>query len=207
MAIEIVFTEKHATVFTRYIHYNYEKIVDSCKSVEDECFTIKLGKLICEIEPQYDDDDDETLIGIIAEIRAVEAREFGFCIAIWKKFCCETCNITPEMIEKKFNKRIGTLLKYCRCGSSIRNNNFDSCESCYIYGIVREENCCVCLENDFSWVRLNCNCKGGRIIHLHCFHKLVREFDQGWKIKCPCCRKKISICGEMEIEKHPDFIL
>ena len=110
-------------------------------------------------------------------------------------------------MEDTFKLYIGKSVRVCMCESAIHNEEMDKCETCYVYGVVKDEPCCICLENDYSWVKLNCNCKGGRILHLHCFHRLQREYDDGWKTKCPYCRKQVGYWGSGDITYNPDFVI
>ena len=217
MITEYFFTEQHATVFSRYIRYNYKKIIETYQKYqtyldedEDEYYAINHANAKCRVIPECDEETGE-LAYIQVDIYFMRKQHrdfkyyFSFSIKLWRK--CDHCPmITLDQIEEEFKKQIGKRTRVCVCDSSIHNDEMDKCEQCYLYSIVRDEACCVCLDNDYSWVKLNCNCKGGRIIHLHCFQRLPREYDDGWKTKCPCCRKKISYWGNDDIVYNPDFI-
>ena len=67
--------------------------------------------------------------------------------------------------------------RLCKCGY-LCSDERDQCNKCYVYDYEHEENCSICLENNYKWDKLEC----GHCFHSHCLDKLL-------KYKCPLCRK------------------
>lgn len=96
-------------------------------------------------------------------------------------------NIKIDMTDENFLETAINEIKnfkdkkyqFCLCNEIIYKNG--KCKNCYIYSYIRDDNCAICLENDYRWVIFNCK----HIIHHHCFLKLKNK-------KCPLCRIKIN---------------
>lgn len=74
----------------------------------------------------------------------------------------------------------------CNCGCELVKRD-GLCTMCYILSYERSEEeggaCCVCLENNGRWVKLNCN----HIMHKTCYRNLVKS-------ECPLCRHPHHLC-------------
>ena len=75
-----------------------------------------------------------------------------------------------EGLEKEF--------RICKCGSLCEGNK-DQCKKCWIYDYEHEEDCSICMENNYIWEKLEC----GHCFHKHCLNKLTKP-------KCPLCRNE-----------------
>lgn len=88
-----------------------------------------------------------------------------------KEYFTETLK---ELINKEFIM--------CKCGNLSKEEYDNKCGVCYIESYKRGEDCCVCLEDDYRWIKLlPCN----HILHLHCWRKIRGN-------KCPLCRSKMT---------------
>lgn len=91
--------------------------------------------------------------------------------------------IDTTFMKKYFNDNLqlnGKQFIFCKiCHNSIAKEEHDNkCDICYIYSYKREENCCVCLENERRWIKLlPCN----HILHMRCWFRIKNN-------KCPLCR-------------------
>ena len=68
--------------------------------------------------------------------------------------------------------------RLCKCGH-LCSDGRDQCNKCYVYDYEHEENCSICLENNYVWEKLEC----GHCFHDHCLNKLT-------KYRCPLCRQE-----------------
>lgn len=71
-------------------------------------------------------------------------------------------------------------LRICKCGSLCKDNK-DQCKKCWVYDYEHEEDCSICMENNYIWEKLDC----GHCFHKHCLKRLT-------KFKCPLCRQEFS---------------
>ena len=73
----------------------------------------------------------------------------------------------------------------CQSPPCSNPDQYDRCEDCYIYSYIRKEeeggDCCVCMQNDGVWVKLECN----HIIHKSCWNKILKGRCMNL---CPLCR-------------------
>lgn len=208
MSTEYVFTPVYARVFSRYIHYHYDKIIDSFEQAPQ---TIMIDRLLfrfkdidCRIVYDYADYGFPTqVISTHLKFIIVASSEYLLgTIVLWKR----DENISLEQIESNIQSYIGTTVKICICGEQVTSPKMDRCEECFVFGIEREEPCCICLENDYRWIKLLCNCKNGRIIHRHCYFQLSVNPDSSIrKRRCPCCRKYVSHWIPSDLLEDPDF--
>jgi len=67
--------------------------------------------------------------------------------------------------------------RICKCGALCEDGK-DQCKNCWIYDYEHEEDCSICMENNYIWEKLDC----GHCFHRHCLNKLHR-------FKCPLCRQ------------------
>lgn len=111
-------------------------------------------------------------------IRTSYKTEEGIGINTWKE-CVEEMNC---VLFKD------TMYFFCKCGELciyINGNRYDTCANCHINSYVRNEDCCVCLEDGHCWVQLKCN----HIIHNYCWNKILKQ----GKNQCPLCRAVTSV--------------
>jgi hypothetical protein len=83
-----------------------------------------------------------------------------------------------EFIWESIYLDINITYKFCKCGNQCFKN-YDQCENCYTYNYVNEENCSICMENNYIWCSLSC----GHKFHTFCIQKVENK-------KCPLCRAK-----------------
>jgi hypothetical protein len=83
-----------------------------------------------------------------------------------------------EFIWERIEKDINITYKFCKCGQTCFKN-YDQCKNCYTYNYINEENCSICLENNYCWCVLPC----GHHFHTLCIRKVENK-------KCPLCRAK-----------------
>jgi hypothetical protein len=222
MTTVYTFTSKHAMVFGRYIEYNYKKAIETFKEWnpdyaldenKDELFpnnfVFRFENVKCTLAPLYNQNE-------LNSIR-MDFCFFGKEDYFIKHFSIGT-NINFKKIILAIYSCVGLQAKICVCDQQITNHSFDKCEECFVFNVKREDNCCICLDNGYRWVKLVCDCKNGRYIHRHCFEKLSANFDKYmnsedsvdphfiWKKKCPCCRKEVSAWSSTkDVIEDPDF--
>ena len=205
--MEYVFTDKHATVFSRYVEYHYDQVLEEVdKHIHyAKYFVFMFKDAKCTI--MYDNTFDSSEITIVKlKVDFISASQTIYVfreVVLWKKDEEICLNNILEIIRGWTGEKV----RICLCDDPISNPKMDRCEECYVFHVVQDENCCICMENGFRWVKLLCNCKDGRMIHRHCFMRLEAHFqmDSIWKKKCPCCRKFISMWRGNDIVVDPNF--
>lgn len=95
---------------------------------------------------------------------------------------CITFNDTSEMnnVISEISALNGKTYTICMCGADTTFMD-NLCKTCYIYQYRRPDeeggDCCICLSNIGSWVKLPCD----HYVHTHCCYRMVVK-------KCPLCR-------------------
>lgn len=87
-----------------------------------------------------------------------------------------------------FTPHIGTK-PTCHCGRLSQHHVLESengkCNNCYIYGMIRGEECAICKEDDGKpWVKTSC----GHYFHDSCWYHIEENIDD--IRKCPLCRSE-----------------
>ena len=146
----------------------------------------------------FDDDDDDDECSY-KTLKSIAVRAF-----IWVNDTLVSVHHVPfekltdkpdeytTYIENLFSETFeGFQLSYemCKCGKRCVSPK-KQCEDCYIKNYVHEENCSICLENNYIWGSLKC----GHMFHIHCLKK-VHLYTK--TKKCPLCRS-IWIFEEIE---------
>lgn len=208
---EYVFTPLHALVFSRYVEYHYDDIV--CHALDTptqffESFLFRYKEFKCIVIYEYSEHELPTTIlsvrlkFIVSEFESKEY--FLTTFLIWRKDSNMDLKYALNEIRNCINQRV----KICLCDERILNIKIDRCEECFVFGVIKDDVCGICLENDYRWVKLLCDCKDGRIIHRHCFFKLGVHIDSEPPLrrKCPYCRKIINHWNVEEVIEDPDFV-
>lgn len=209
MTSTYTFTTTHATVFSRYVQYNYDKIINLIPldkyAFKPNGFLFSFNNVNCHLIYNYADDciADENelhspLVSVQLRLVAIDTTDyFEYLfknILIWEAGQSVQLSKILEIIQSC----AGLVLNICACGDPITNPKMDKCEECFLFTTQQPEPCCVCFENDYRWVKLNCKCKNGRVIHRHCFFRLVQR-------QCPFCRTPVNHWNAKEWIEDPDF--
>jgi hypothetical protein len=183
--MEFEFTKRHATVAKRFAEVNFQYAMDKLDEVnlmtseelnkflssDDNILArIFMNKIRMEIRvlPDYDDDDDEYLIGTAKCTIHLRGDEVS---AFYNK------HTYTELL--KINIWIDSLVKtysVCKCNKHMAEKD-GWCRECFPFVMEQPDVCCCCLENEGVWGKLPCN----HILHSYCFYKIAN-----WK--CPLCR-------------------
>ena len=91
-----------------------------------------------------------------------------------------------KVLYESLDSLKGTIYKLCVCGQLTCIDG--RCRTCYLYSYIRGEPCAICLEDDYSWIKLGC----GHVIHSHCYGSLQASLDSvDYYRPCPLCRTQI----------------
>lgn len=207
MATEYIFTETYARVFFRHLEYQYNQILKEVyeKTIHfASTFVFEYSDAKCTVIYQ-DTLSSPQIVSAYLRIDFCPGQHYGYAfgqICIWEI----EKQIDLDQIREMFQLYVGKSIRVCLCDNLITNLDMNQCQECFVFNVADHE-CCICLESGYRWVKLLCDCKGGRIIHLHCFQQLPAQFiDQMcWKKKCPCCRKMVGIWKGTDLIENPDF--
>lgn len=90
------------------------------------------------------------------------------------------------LLRSKFSVHIGPK-SLCVCGRMGRNHLLTSesgkCNNCYIYGMIRGEECAICKEDDGKpWIKTSCE----HYFHDMCWYRIHSDYYHDRR--CPMCR-------------------
>jgi hypothetical protein len=180
------FTERHATVFSRYLEINKadflartdkfsKKTSDEFSEELDDEGNLVLCKLRFQnarvkVEIEYDRNEygDEEIIPSSAK-----------CLITVKYYDVPLGSHYIELDSDDKNWIFQLVKDYtmCKCKEYLAVKD-GWCKDCYPYVCTQEENCCVCMENEGVWCELECKHK----LHKSCWKQTIGD-------RCPLCRE------------------
>lgn len=181
------FTERHATVLSRYLEFNKadflartdkfsKKTPDEFSEELDDNGNVTLStnrfqNVRARVEVEYDRDEynDDEIIPSSAK-----------CVISVKYYDVPLGSHYIELHSDDKNWIFHLVKEYtmCKCKEYLSEKD-GWCKSCYPYVCTQEENCCVCMENEGVWCKLECNHK----LHKSCWKQTIGD-------KCPLCRTR-----------------
>lgn len=205
--MNIDFTERTATVFTRFIDCNEEDwfkklsdvkngIYEPTRQERDE-YEIYLGCKVINgwkikssidlyVEDNEDEDEDEEPALAIKKLRGfIEISRNGMDYGTILRLDFFD-NKVEEYYDVKIKQLVRTYTMCCECEDRFTWSSSKHCKDCYPFVMKHTEECSICMDNEHEkiWIKTRC----GHVFHETCFDKLK---DGKCKVPCPLCRTEV----------------
>ena len=181
-----IFNTRDSLLFSRFIEIEHDDMVkeferlktltsDKLINISDDNYDNLVVELVSEsfnnfilyIIVKFDSVDDEIDMESLRIELHMRRRNITLDSHVYKSG--EACKTWVDGLVKKYI--------LCKCRNSLTKKD-GYCKSCYPYVRTKKDNCCICLENEGVWVKLE---KCGHKMHSYCWYK-----TEG--LKCPLCR-------------------
>jgi hypothetical protein len=175
--------ERNWQILERFIQYHIYGDVELIHSRSFQEFSISMVVF-------YNDEDDEDDKAVKFVFKSINTGKIIFKVIYHIR--------DHQQIIYFLKDKLDDYMLCSECGHYTTDHYvYDVCEDCFIHRITLEDNCAICLSNDYEvWVKTPCN----HHFHRKCYNK-IKPSDFSIvcpAIKCPLCRN-VHFKNELEI--------